>query len=943
MFSLSTRFFQSTLIFKRIALLICIFAFTPAVIAKQAISNVDNLYEQALISFQNEKFSTSLIHLKNALQRNSEHMPSRVLLAQVLIEQGNGVAAEIELKRAQKAQVDNDRLVTLFGHAYLLQHRYDDALAVAAAGERNIAIETDLLLISGQAYIGKKQYSSADKAFTKVLKLAPNEQLALLGRAQIALKKGQIDNALAFIERAVTSAKPFVNGWVFKGQLYAKLGNYPEAMLAIEQALLIEPSHLSARLIKAMLHIQLSQYNEALVHVNYILAQIPAEPRAGYLKAIINASIEDKQSGDKKLTEVIATLGAVPPEVMRSTPDYYYLAGLTNYQFGNLNDARRYLMQYLNYTKFDIATVSMIATIDLKNNDANLARSLLGKTNLAKPNNINILSLLGLSYLQLGDNEKAQFYFEKVLNIQPNSPIGISNLARTYMKSGDYKTAIKALSAIKENKINSVQIKLMLVDSYQNTQNYVTAIQLLEQLVEEFPQESFFQQRLGTIYGLSGDIDKAKQAFNVALTLDSTNVLAIIHLARIDNISGNVEQALAFLEKQLALFEQNVLIIGEISDTYLLMKDLKNASLWINKAYALAPNNLDVLVRLTNVLAKEKQLDKAVATVKLFMSHNSKQPDALLLLASLYQQQNKHQQAVSVLRDHLSKSKNRGKTLILLAKAQIKAGNKKAAVSSYKKAIVINEKSLQAHLGLVNLVIANKDEKFALTLINSISQLSSSPSLAATLKGDLYYRLGDLVKAEGYYLQALKLSDQKQAILGLYKNYKKQQQAHKAIKPLTTWLSKYPNDMMVAISLADSYKSNEQLQKAADSYEALIAQYGQLPLLLNNIASVHFALGNQQKAKQYAQQAYNYLPDNIAIIDTFAWIQSQLGEYEQALALFRKALVKDFNNAEIKYHLAVTLNGLNRHIEAKKYLIEAVESSDDFAEKKQAKALLKSW
>ncbi len=841
----------------------------PFVIAKQSTENIDSWYEQALISFQNEKLSASLIHLKNALQANSDHMPSRVLLAQVLIEQGNGVAAEIELKRAQRAQVDNDRLVTLFGHAYLLQHRYDDALAIAAAGERNIAIETDLLLISGQAYIGKKQYSSADKAFIQVLKLAPHKQLALLGRAQIALNRGQIDKALSFIEQA--------------------------------------------------------------------------EPRAGYLKAIINVSIEDKQSSDKKLTEVIATLAAVPPEVMRSTPDYYYLAGLTNYQFGNLNDARRYLVQYLTYTKFDIATVSMIATIDLKNDEANLARSLLGKTNLARPNNINILSLLGLSYLQLGDNQKAQFYFERVLKIQPNSPIGVSNLARTYMKSGDYKTAIKALSAIKDNKVNSVQIKLMLVDSYQNTQDYTAALEILAQLVDEFPTESFFQQRLGVVYGLSGDTAKAKAAFNLALQLDKSNVLAIVHLARIDNISGDFEQALLFLQKQLLVFEQNVLIMGEISDTYLLKKDLKNAALWINKAYALAPNDLDVLVRLTHVLARNNQLDKAIATVKLFMSHNLKQPDSLLLLASLYQQQNNHQQAVSVLRDHLSKTKDREKTLILLAKAQIEAGNRKAAISSYKKAIVINEKSLQAHLGLVNLVIENKDEKFALILINTISNLSSSPSLAATLKGDLYRSIGNFVKAESFYLQALKLSDQKQAILGLYSNYKKQQQTHKAIKPLSQWLVKYPNDMMVAISLADSYKSNDQLQQAADNYEALIEQYGQLPLLLNNIASVHFALGNQQIAKQYAQQAYNYLPDNIAIIDTLAWIKSQLGEYDQALALFRKALVKDFNNAEIKYHLAVTLSGLNRDVEARKYLIEAVESNDAFAEKKQAKALLKSW
>jgi len=483
----------------------------------------------------------------------------------------------------------------------------------------------------------------------------------------------------------------------------------------------------------------------------------------------------------------------------------------------------------------------------------------------------------------------------------------------------------------------------MLADSYQNTKDYAMAIEILTQLNNEFPKESFFQQRLGIIYGLSGESTKAKAAFNLALQLDNKNVLAIVHLARIDIISGKLDEALSFLHQKLTEFDRNVLIMGEISDAYLLKQDYKNASLWINKAYAIAPNDLDVIVRLTHVQAKTSQLDKAESTVKTFISQNSKQIDALLLLANIYQQQNKHLQAVSTLRDHLAKSKNREKTLILLAKAQIKARDKRAAASSYKKAIVINEKSLQSHLGLVNLIIENKDEKFALTLIDSIEKLSHSPSLAATLKGDLYTRMGKLPKAEKFYLQALTLSDQKQAILGLYRTYKKQKKAHKAIKPLTKWLVKYPDDLMVAISLSDSYKHSEQLQKAADYYETLIVQFGPLPILVNNIASVHFRLGNKQKAINYAQQAYDALPDNIAIIDTLAWIKSQLGEYDQALALFRAALIKDFNNAEIKYHLAVTLQGLNRHVEAKKYLIEAVESPNDFSEKNQAKVLLATW
>ena len=364
--------------------------------------SIDASYEQALIAFQNEEFSRAIIHLKNVIQENPIHMPSRVLMAQILITQGNGTAAQIELDRAREGKVDNDRLITLYGQAYILQGKYDQALKVAKLGQRNEQIENELLLIRGQAYIGKKQYELADKAFIGALNLQPKNQLALLGRAQIALQESRVNQALIYIELSLASVKPFLNGWVLKSKILHRLGDRQGALNAIDQALKIDEKHLSVRLTKAMLHIELQEYQQAVPHVDYILAEIPNEPRAGYLKAIINVSLpnngkEKTNSANNKLSEVITTLSAVPPEVIRNTPDYYFLAGLTNFQFGNLNDAHRYLTYYLNYVEYDIDTVRMLASIEIQQGDLNSARHLLTKTNLARPGNADILTLLGLT------------------------------------------------------------------------------------------------------------------------------------------------------------------------------------------------------------------------------------------------------------------------------------------------------------------------------------------------------------------------------------------------------------------------------------------------------------------------------------------------------------------------------------------------------------------
>ena len=906
--------------------------------------NTNKLYENALIAFQNNEIEISIIHLKNALT-NSNHLPSRILLAQALLAKGNGALAEIELDKARDDNADKNRLVTLYAHAFILQRKYDEVIRIAKTGTRGNKIETELLVFKGQAQIGQKLYRSAETSFEEALVLSPKNQLALLGRAQIALLSQKPLEALKYAEKSLASAKPFINGWIFKANILSQLGDTNAALDAIDRALTIDERHMSARLTKAMLHIGKQEYALAEPHVDFILNDIPNEPRAGYLKALINASLgapEDK-TGNNKLKDVISTLASVPDEVMQNTPDYYYLAGITNFQYGNLANAEKYLEKYLTYVEFHLDSIRMIAQINLQQGDTATAESLLKKANLTYPNDIDILTLLGMTYLQLKDPERAEIYFKQVLDVYPESEEGISNLARSKMLSGEYQSAIDALLSIKDNKIDNTQIKLLLIDSYEKSKSFDKAISVALELTQQFPQESFFQQKLGVLYGWNNQMIAARAAFNKALALDNTNLLAIVHLARMDIIENKTENARTFLSEKLKEFPKNPLIMTEMSDSFLFENNTTDALLWIEKSYAQAQDDYYILTKYVNILVLMDQLTKATELVDLYIGQSASSLEALTLIATLYQRQNQHEQAILALRDYVRKSVDKSSAYNILAKAQLAAGDKASAIQSYKKAIVADQSSISAHIGLVNLVINNKNEAFALSLIESIAKLTNSKSLEQVLLGDLYFALDNITKAKKHYLAALSLSEQKQAILGLYRSFKKANELEAAIPYLNAWLKKHPNDIAVEISLADSYKDSGQLEQAANKYEQLLNKHGQLPILLNNAANIYFSLEQTEKARKYAFKAYSYLKENVAIIDTYAWIESRLGNHLEALALFRYALTKDYDNAEIKYHLAVTLHSLGRLVEAKNHLIEAVESSQTFDEKEQAKQLLKTW
>ena len=77
-------------------------------------------------------------------------------------------------------------------------------------------------------------------------------------------------------------------------------------------------------------------------------------------------------------------------------------------------------------------------------------------------------------------------------------------------------------------------------------------------------------------------------------------------------------------------------------------------------------------------------------------------------------------------------------------------------------------------------------------------------------------------------------------------------------------------------------------------------------------------------------------------MDTLAWIYSLLERPDDALPLLREAIAQDSENSEIKYHLAVVLNQLNKKAEAKRYLTEISLSEPTFKHIEHVKELLAS-
>jgi Flp pilus assembly protein TadD len=115
------------------------------------------------------------------------------------------------------------------------------------------------------------------------------------------------------------------------------------------------------------------------------------------------------------------------------------------------------------------------------------------------------------------------------------------------------------------------------------------------------------------------------------------------------------------------------------------------------------------------------------------------------------------------------------------------------------------------------------------------------------------------------------------------------------------------------------------------------------PVAANNLAWIYSEYGgDKERALELAQTAKEEAPDDPRISDTLGWILYKRGIYQRALALLKESAGKLPSNPQVQYHLGMAYQQLGERDNARKALQLAVNSTDAFAGKDEARQALLS-
>ena len=185
--------------------------------------------------------------------------------------------------------------------------------------------------------------------------------------------------------------------------------------------------------------------------------------------------------------------------------------------------------------------------------------------------------------------------------------------------------------------------------------------------------------------------------------------------------------------------------------------------------------------------------------------------------------------------------------------------------------------------------------------------------------GYLHYILGEIYHTEGKTSKAIDcfnnavelLPDLSSSYIKLATIYAGQKRLKKQTDILQLCIKNIPGFLDSYFQLARLYMQKERWGDAITLLEAALTDNPDSPLLAGNLAYLYLEKDqNINKAFELARSAYEMMPENPAVVDSFGWVYYKKNMFAQAVNYFKYALVLSPGHEVILGHLALAEKAL---------------------------------
>lgn len=463
-----------------------------------------------------------------------------------------------------------------------------------------------------------------------------------------------------------------------------------------------------------------------------------------------------------------------------------------------------------------------------------------------------------------------------------------------YVKASKYREAIiefkDALQATPKNAQAHYQAGLVYI-RLGGMSNLQTAFQELSNAVELDPNILDAQIKLGEMYVISREADKAKGKAEFVLTKDPKNIEARMILATVHAGNKDFAKAISLLEEAAVIAPASIKPHMAMAAVYLGNNELASAENAYKKAITINKDAIDPRLGLANLYMKQNRLGDAEAELKKAVELNPKSEEIVSTLAKFYASTNKVDEAEKSYQEVIALKPENPNGYLLLAGFYQETGKAEMAEETCKKGIDMAPDAVVLKHRLAEILLDEKKNKEAASYIDAILKKNAKDYYGLYLRGKL-----DLAERKvNEATDALRTSTKEEPnfplahyYLGLVYQATNDFQQSKA--ELNETLKLAPGMDAARLALANLYMISDDSELAFEETEKVLLNHPFHPGA--NLMAGNLKLRNKKpdEAAVYFRMFMKSQPDDPRGYAGLGETYRMKGNYRDAIGEFEKAL-----------------------------------------------------